>query len=190
MADENLQGQQLPQGQGDPAQGAATVPQQTELMIPKRRFDEVTQMYRDMLAKNSTLEKEIEGYKAKDTKIAELEKQIKDMQASYELEKSNAKKVSAIDAAIGDTSIDAEVVKKLLDMDKISINDKGEVQGLDDQIKGLQKDKAYLFKKSQPVVTKSATTTTKPEKSIAQQIAEKKVSAMSTTAKAKNYFNQ
>lgn len=189
MAD-NIQGQDMPQGQvTDPAQGTATVPQSTEFMIPKRRLDEVTQMYRDSVAKNSELQKEIENAKQKDAKIAELEKKIKDMESSYELEKSNAKKASAIDKAIGDTAIDAEVIKKLLDMDKISINDKGEVEGLDDQIKLLQKDRAFLFRKSQPVASKSATAPARAEKSVAQKLAEKRVTAMSASAKAKNYFN-
>lgn len=189
MADE-IQGQPVPQGQGaDPTQDAAKASQQTEFMIPKRRFDEVSQMYRDSLAKNSELQKEIESSKQKDAKIAELEKKIKDMESSYELEKANAKKASAIDKAIGDTAIDAEVIKKLLDMDKISINDKGEVEGLEDQIKLLQKDRAFLFKKSLPVASKSATPATRPEKSVAQKLAEKRVTAMSASAKAKNYFN-
>lgn len=189
MADE-VQGQTESQGQSiDQTQGAATAQHQTELMIPKRRFDEVSQMYRDSVAKNSELQKAVESYKEKDNKIAELEKQLKDLQASYELKEANAKKASAIDLAIGDKAIDADVIKKLLDMDKISINDKGEVEGLEDQIKMLQKDKAFLFKKAQPVMTKSATPPAKTEKSFARKLAESKVSATSVTAKAKNYFN-
>lgn len=189
MENENLQNQNLPNGENDSTQGTATVPQTNELMIPKRRFDEVTQMYRDALSKSSALEKEIEGYKTKDVRIAELEKQINDMKESYEKEKAIAKKTIAIDKMIGDTSVDSEVLKKLLDIDKITINDKGEIEGLEEQIKRLQKEKSYLFKKSQPVVTKSVTQTTKPEKTLAQKLAEKKVNAMRVTTKSKNYFN-
>ena len=178
------------QGAGNPAQGAATAPNQSaDLMIPKWRFDEATKLYRESEAKLAEALKQLEGYKAKDTKIAELEKQIKDMEASYALEKSNAKKESAIEAAIGDKAVDLDVVKKLLDNDKISFNDKGEIEGLDDQIKQLQTDKPYLWKKAAPVAKPSSAPAAKPEKTFAQRLAEKKAAALGVTSKSKNYFS-
>ncbi len=177
------------QGAGNPAQDAAKASQPADLMIPKWRFDEATKLYRESEAKLAEALKEIEGYKAKDTKIAELEKQIKDMEASYALEKSNAKKESAIEAAIKDKTVDLDVVKKLLDNDKISFNDKGEIEGLDDQIKKLQTDKPYLWKKAAPVAKQSSAPASKPEKTFAQKLAEKKAAALGVTSKSKNYFS-
>lgn len=188
MEGENLQGQPQPQGQGSPAQGAATASQNTELMIPKRRFDEVTQRFNEAEAKLAEALKEIETYKSKDTKISELEQKIKDMEASYALKEATAKKMSAIDKAIGDTSIDAEVVKKLLDMEKISFDDKEGLKGFEEQYKELQKNKAYLFKKATPVAPKS-TGTTPVTDSFAKTLAKAKVKQESMTAKSKNYFN-
>lgn len=177
------------QGASNPAQDAAKASHQADLMIPKWRFDEATKFYRESEAKLAEALKEIEGYKAKDTKIAELEKQIKDMEASYALEKSNAKKESAIEAAIKDKTVDIDVVKKLLDNDKISFNDKGEIEGLEDQIKKLQADKPYLWKKAEPVAKPSSTPATKPEKTFAQKLAEKKAKSLGVTTKSKNYFS-
>lgn len=178
---------QSPAQQAGQSQGAATA-QQTELMIPKRRYDEVNQLYREAELKLSEMSKQIEGLKTKDDKIAQLEKQIKDMQASYDLEKASAKKVSAIDSAIKDKTVDADVVKKLLDMDKISLDDTGAVKGLDEQLKELQAAKPYLWKKAQTVAQKGSTPATKPEKSFAQRLAEQKVKQLNVVAKSKNYF--
>lgn len=188
MEGENLQGQPQPQGQGSPAQGAATAQQNTELMIPKRRFDEVTQKFNETEAKLAEALKEIETYKSKDTKISELEQKIKDMEASYALKEATAKKMSAIDKAIGDTSIDAEVVKKLLDMEKISYDEKEGLKGFDEQYKELQKNKAYLFKKATAIAQKSATASQATD-SFAKTLAKAKVKQSSITAKSKNYFN-
>lgn len=178
----------MPQGQATTTQGAATAPKQEESMIPKWRFDEVNQSYKTANDKVVDLMKQLEAVKDKDTKIAELEKQIKDMQANYDLEKSNSKKMAAIEAAIADKTVDPDVVKTLLDLEKISIDDKGTVTGLEEQVKALQTSKPYLWKKAVPVAPKAGTTATKPEKSFATLMAEKRAEALKVASKSKNYF--
>lgn len=189
MEGENLQGTEAPQAATVPTQGAATAPQVTELMIPKRRFDGVTEKFNEAEAKLAEALKQIEDYKSKDTKILELEKKIKDMETSYALEKSNAKKMSEIDRAIGDESVDSDVVKKLLDIGKISFDDKEGLKGFNEQYDELKKNKAYLFKKAAPVAPKSAAGSQPTTKSLAKTLAEDKVKASGILAKSKNYFN-
>ena len=189
MEGENLQGQPQPQGQGSPAQGAATAPQATELMIPKRRFDEVTQKFNEAEARLAEALKEVEAAKSKDSKISELEQKIKDMEASYALKEATAKKMSAIDKAIGDTSVDPDVVKKLLDLDKITLDEKEGLKGFEEQYKELQKNKAYLFKKAAPIVPTGAGKATTQTESFAKTLAKEKVKAGGIVAKSKNYFS-
>ena len=189
MAEQNLQVDTQSQGLNNQAQGAAKAPETADLMIPKWRFDEANKMRQETEAKLASTLKELEQAKAKDDRIAELEKQIKDMQASYDLEKSTAKKKSAVETALKDKTVDLDVVFKLLDMDKVTFNDAGELQGLEEQVKALQESKPYLWNKAKPVAPKSATANTRPEKTFAQKLAEAKAKQLGVTAKAKNYFN-
>lgn len=179
-----------PEGLNNQAQGAATAQnQQADLMIPKWRFDEANKSKQETEMKLASALKELEQSKTKDDRIAELEKQIKDMQASYELEKANAKKKTSILDAIKGKTVDEDVVMKLLDMDKVTFNDSGEIQGLDEQIKALQESKPYLWNKAKPVAQKSAAGANRPEKTFAQQLAERKAKQIGVIAKSKNYFS-
>ena len=189
MPEQNSQVDAQSQGLSNQAQGAAKAPETADLMIPKWRLDEANKMRQETEAKLASTLKELEQAKAKDDRIAELEKQIKDMQASYDLEKSTAKKKSAVETALKDKTVDLDVVFKLLDMDKVTFNDAGEIQGLEEQVKALQESKPYLWNKAKPVAPKSATANTRPEKTFAQKLAEAKAKQLGVTAKAKNYFN-
>lgn len=79
------------------------------------------------------------------------------------------KNAQAIDKAIADAKVkDAVSVKANLDMDKISVDDKGEVKGLSEQLEALKTDKAFLFeadtKKSDPILNLGGSTNgTAPE---------------------------
>nr|DAH56606.1 MAG TPA: minor structural protein [Caudoviricetes sp.] len=165
------------------------------IMVPKYRLDEALQRAQAAEAKVaelnnvvSDLNKQIEGTKAKDDKIAELEKSLADEKAGREADKVASKKLSVVDAAIKNRVVDEEVVRKLIDMDKISFNDKGETVGLDEQIKALQEGKSYLWKPVKPVVKAGAQGAGPAEKSFAQKLAEQKKSQLQVTAKSKTYF--
>lgn len=166
-----------------------------EIMVPKYRLDEALQRAQTAEAKIvemtntiNDLNKKVEGIQAKDEKIAQLEQSLADEKAGREADKVAAKKTSLVDAAIKDKVVDEEVVRKLIDMDKISFNEKGEPTGLDEQIKSLQEGKAYLWKPAKPVVKPGSNGAGPGEKSFAQKLAEQKKAQLQTSAKSKTYF--
>lgn len=165
------------------------------IMVPKYRLDEALQRAQNAEAKvaelNNTisnLTKQVEGDKSKDEKIAQLEKQLADEKSGREADKIAAKKSSVIDYAIKDKVVDEEVVRKLIDMDKISFNEKGETVGLDEQIAELQKGKSYLFKPAKKIVQAGDTDEGTGGKTFAQKMAEAKRQQLEVAAKSKNYF--
>lgn len=118
-----------------------------------------------------TVSKERDGYK---TSIGEYEKQLADLKKSAgdnaaltqqitDLQAKNktqaddfAKTIlqlkldNAVDLALSTAKAkDPKTVKGVLDMTKIKLNDKGEVEGLSEQIKDLQKSHDYLFDTAQ-----------------------------------------
>ena len=53
---------------------------------------------------------------------------------------------SAVDSELGKAKVrNTKAAKALLNMDEVKLNDKGEVEGLDNQISSLQKTDGYLF---------------------------------------------
>ena len=164
------------------------VPTGGEQMIPYARFTEVNTRAQAAEAKVLELQKMLDGVKGKDERIAALEKELRDTKEGYELEKTNAKRTSAIEAAIRDKVVDAEVVMKLLDMDKVALDDKGQVTGLEEQLKALKTNKPYLWKPAKPVVKPGDNGKGKADKSFAQKLAESKNARQGVVAKSKNYF--
>ncbi|WP_413627693.1 phage scaffolding protein [Fructilactobacillus vespulae] len=83
----------------------------------------------------------------------ELSSQLTEMKTKYDADKqkweSNLAKTKlngAIDAQLGQTKArDTEVIKKLIDLDSIKLGENGKVDGLQNQIDQLAKDKPYLF---------------------------------------------
>ena len=83
----------------------------------------------------------------------ELSNQFKELQSKYKQDTENLTKElqqtklnSAVDSALGKAKVrNAKAAKALLNLDEVKLNDKGEVEGLDDQISSLQKTDGYLF---------------------------------------------
>lgn len=82
-----------------------------------------------------------------------LTKQIADLQAEnlaarqqYESDMKELKLSTAIKLALGDTAQDAELVAGLFDKSKLILSEDGKVTGLEEQLKSLKKEKAFLFK--------------------------------------------
>lgn len=159
-----------------------------ELMVPKYRFDEANQRAQQAELKVAELTSALEATKGDKEKIAALEKELADTKAGYEAEKSAAKKQSAIELAIKDKVVDMEVVSKLLDMDKITIDEEGKVQGLDEQVKALQTGKPYLWKPAKQEVKTQQKGKEPAVKSYAQTLAEKKNAQQGIVNKSKSYF--
>ena len=83
----------------------------------------------------------------------ELTNQFKELQSKYKQDTDNLTKElqqtklnSAVDSALGKAKVrNSTAAKALLNMDEVKLNDKGELEGLDDQISSLQKTDGYLF---------------------------------------------
>ena len=83
----------------------------------------------------------------------ELTNHYKELQSKYKQDTENLTKElqqtklnSAIDSALGKAKVrNSKAAKALLNMDDVKLNDKGEVEGLDNQISSLQKTDGYLF---------------------------------------------
>ena len=113
--------------------------------VPHARFDEVVQQ-RDQ-ANNS-----IEGYKKE---VATLSKQVEegsDAQATIQnLQTQIAKSASVISALhplITDSIAPAADILGFMNLDDITVDDKGNVKGLEDQLKSLRESRKYLFKEN------------------------------------------
>ena len=83
----------------------------------------------------------------------ELSNQFKELQSKYKQDTDNLTKElqqtklnSAVDSALGKAKVrNSKAAKALLNMDEVKLNDKGELEGLDEQISSLQKSDGYLF---------------------------------------------
>lgn len=83
----------------------------------------------------------------------ELSNQFKELQSKYKQDTDNLTKElqqtklnSAVDSALGKAKVrNSKAAKALLNMDEVKLNDKGELEGLNDQISSLQKTDGYLF---------------------------------------------
>ena len=75
-----------------------------------------------------------------------LEADLKDLQTRYDTDTANIKKEAAIDLALTKASArDPQLTRAALKLDK-----EGKVTGLDAQVEGLKKDKAWLFEDAKP----------------------------------------
>ena len=90
-------------------------------------------------------EVDAEGLK---NKIEELETKHKEERKAWEKNMADMKKNHAVKTALGDTVQDMDIILSLLDNEKISFDEQGNLSGLDDQIKTLKESKGFLFKES------------------------------------------
>ena len=83
----------------------------------------------------------------------ELSNEFKELQSKYKQDTENLTKElqqtklnSAVDSALGKAKVrNSKAAKALINMDEVKLNDKGELEGLDDQISSLKKTDGYLF---------------------------------------------
>lgn len=75
-----------------------------------------------------------------------LEDDLKTLQTKYDTDTANIKRDAAIDLALVKAHArDPQLTRAALKMDEIKLDKDGKVTGLDAQIEGLKKDKAWLF---------------------------------------------
>ena len=115
--------------------------------VPKNRLDA-------KIAELAEANTEIESLQAKvkDPSVAEKEVEtLKAKIASMEAEAKNKQLKDAIQAQATEAKArNVDDLMKFLDMDKVQLDEAGNVTGLKEQIVQLQKDKAYLFEVVEP----------------------------------------
>lgn len=109
------------------------------------------QLEKDIKARD----KQLDELKKASGSSEELKKQITDLQEEnkaakekYEADMKELKLTTAIKLAIGESAHDADLVATLVDRSKLILSDDGKVTGLDEQVKTLKEEKAFLFKES------------------------------------------
>lgn len=125
------------------------------IYVPKSRLDSKIGELREA---NTTIEKleakvtKLKNNHKEDTTIADLENQIGDYKAKLkQVTIDNAIKLVATESK----AKDSKDLAKFLDMDKITMNENGEVAGIKEQVDELIKNKSYLFEASEPEQSKS-----------------------------------
>ena len=78
--------------------------------------------------------------------IATLQAENKTAKEKYEADLKDLKRSAAIKMAVGNSAHDAELVAGLFDKAKLILSEDGQVTGLEDQLKAIKKEKAFLFK--------------------------------------------
>lgn len=89
---------------------------------------------------NEALTKQIAGLQAENTAAKE----------KYESDMKELKIITAIKLEVGESAQDADLVAGLFDKSKLILSEDGKVTGLEEQLKSLKKEKAFLFKEEKP----------------------------------------
>ena len=115
--------------------------------VPKNRLDA-------KIAELAEANTEIESLQTKVKDTSDADKEVEELKAkiaSMEAEAKNKQLKDAIQAqATQAKARDVDDLMKFLDMDKVQLDEAGNVTGLKEQIVQLQKDKAYLFEVVEP----------------------------------------
>ena len=129
--------------------GLTIIPTNDGSWLPKTRLDEEIGKQKNLKATITTLNQQLaEAKKAGDSAAAlqasvdALTQQVKDRDATIAGMKRSGKIRETLAKA---KARDVSLVEKLLDASRIGEDDKGNLTGLDDQIKALQESSSYLF---------------------------------------------
>lgn len=132
-----------------PVEGLQLIATNDGSWLPKSRLDEELAKLRDSRSAVAALTKQLEEAKKSGESVTTLQatidslkQQVADKDAAITGMKRSGKIQDALRKA---KARDAAVVERLLDAAKIGEDDKGNLTGLDDQIKALRESSAYLF---------------------------------------------
>ena len=119
----------------------------------KSKSEELNKTNESLQSQIAERDKDLKTLKKRAGDNEELTNQFKELQSKYKQDTDNLTKElqqtklnSAVDSALGKAKVrNSKAAKALLNMDEVKLNDKGELEGLDDQISSLQKTDGYLF---------------------------------------------
>ena len=121
--------------------------------VEKSNHDEAVEESKTLKAQVAERDKQLETLKASAGDNEELKKQIETLQTEntaakekHEAEMKDLKLTTAIKLAVAGKVHDEEIAAGLFDRTKLVLGTDGKVAGLDEQLKNLQKEKAFLFK--------------------------------------------
>lgn len=112
----------------------------------KQQLDTVNTQIQERDKQLETLRKSSGDNEALQKQITDLQAENKAAKEKYEADMKELKLTTAIKLAIGDAAHDAGLVAGLVDKGKLVLNEDGTVAGLEEQVKAIKKDKAFLFK--------------------------------------------
>lgn len=125
--------------------------------VEKSKHDEAVKENKTLKTQVTDRDKQLETLKASAGNNEELKKQIETLQTEntaakekYEAELKDLKLTTAIKLAVAGKVHDEDIAAGLFDRSKLILGDDGKVSGLDEQLKAIQKDKAFLFKEAAP----------------------------------------
>ncbi|WP_223897235.1 phage scaffolding protein [Lactobacillus huangpiensis] len=119
----------------------------------KSKMEELNKTNESLQSQIAERDKDLKSLKKQAGDNEELSNEFKELQNKYKQDTENLTKElqqtklnSAVDSALGKAKVrNSKAAKALLNLDDVKLNDKGEVEGLDDQISSLQKSDGYLF---------------------------------------------
>ncbi len=124
--------------------------------IPKHRFDEVNEENKTLKGTVEDNKKALDELKKSTGDAEALKKQIETLQndnkakdEQYQKDLKDLKLTNAIKLAVAGKAHDEDLVAGLIDKSKLILGDDGKITGLDEQLKGLQESKKFLFKEEQ-----------------------------------------
>lgn len=101
----------------------------------------------DLQAKDTRITELTDQVKAFDgVDVKKLQSEVEDWQKKYDEDIEAERIASAVQLAVAKSGARSDkALIGMLDLSKVTINDKGEAEGLDDQIAEIKKDNSFLF---------------------------------------------
>lgn len=139
------------------AKAAEASQKELEGYVAKSEFDEAKKENQTLKESIKDRDKQLEDLKKSSGDNEELKKQIEILQGEnreakekYDTEMKELKLTTAIKLAVAGKVHDEDIAAGLFDRSKLILSDDGKITGLEEQLKTIQKEKAFLFKETQP----------------------------------------
>lgn len=118
-------------------------------VMPKAEYNNISKQLKEANDTIKDLKKDNADNEGLQTKIKEHEDTIKNLEKTHKKEIADMKKDAAINQALVKAKAKyPEVVAKLLDKDKVVINEDGTIIGLDEQLKATKENYKDMFEAS------------------------------------------